>query len=160
MIDNTKRYLCCKQHVHFCRFQSSSISFHFTLMPEPTPPFQLMQCMLFTNSIAHILPTSEGFSRPLPQLYSPTSMTLCKGIPPDGNLQSIFHDWTQDENLVHVLDRKWFEDYISTDLGQVAELIVIQSLQILLLQQNVNALFDVWNLWNEASLDLVDTFGD
>lgn len=45
-------------------------------------------------------------------------------------------------------------------LCKVAQLIVIQTLQVLLFQQDVYALLDIRNLWHETGADLVDTLAD
>lgn len=48
----------------------------------------------------------------------------------------------------------------SKKLGEVAEFVVVQTLQILLLQQDVDTLLDVRDLRNEAGTDLADGFAD
>ena len=57
--------------------------------------------------------------------------------------------------------REAYHNYhLCTRLSQVAKLIPVQSLKILLLQQDVNALLDVADLRAEAGLDLVDGLAD
>jgi hypothetical protein len=45
-------------------------------------------------------------------------------------------------------------------LSQVTELVTFQTLEVLLLQEDVDTLLDVWNLGHESILDLRDNFGD
>jgi len=46
------------------------------------------------------------------------------------------------------------------DLGKVTNLIIIQAFQVLLIKENLNALFDIWDLGREAAADLVDGLAD
>jgi len=44
--------------------------------------------------------------------------------------------------------------------SEIADLVVVQTLQILLLQQDLDALLDVRDLWHEARANLVDRLAD
>lgn len=45
-------------------------------------------------------------------------------------------------------------------LCQISKLVIFETLEIILVEENFDALFDVANLGNEATADLVDSFAD
>lgn len=71
--------------------------------------------------------------------------------------------WIDGVELIWVVGRwgggvvRWSDEW---RLSEVSELVVVETLEVLLLEEDLDALLDVWDLGDEARFDLVDGVAD
>ncbi len=74
---------------------------------------------------------------------------------------TIYHIWLSSKSISQALTRRDQEEREKHSfLCKVAQFIIVKALQVLLLEQDIDALLDIGDFRDEAGSDLVDGLGD